>query len=489
MSVQRDKSAAWLRGPPGPKLAVPMRVRRLVRSIPRSTSLPHGSSRVGRLALATLAAASLPFVFANGCASSDEDGPPTYGPVVEAGTSDSSTAASDATANRDASAANDASRDTGLDTGLDGTSTTDARSTDAVADVARDVVVPPADAGCPSGYIAIAGGNTTAAFGALWNDGRFTPAISIGTSSASPPALLSAGTGFLAVFRASGTNLLSSAQATLTDWGQLSALGTVAAENVPTLALVGTEPNLVYRGTDSKFYRGAFTSNAWDSANEPVGIGGDQSFGPSGPASTAVGSELLFAQSGTDGHVYARKRVGTWQTPIQVSTEVADKQISPALSPLVGGTRDALAVWVNLQGHLLKYSTRSGSNWSAPADVYNMAPSNVAFSDLRVVVSPLAAGRAVLAYTGTDGNVYFSLFDGATQPTWSAPARVTTAANMSPTVPALAGGTCSSDAVLGFVDGSTGGVVKLTRLSGTSWTTPETVPQTNGTSFVAIATK
>ncbi|MFO0675447.1 MAG: hypothetical protein U0169_02860 [Polyangiaceae bacterium] len=432
------------------------------------------------------------------CATEGTESPPTFGPVVEAGASDGGT--------RDAATTDGRAGDGGA-TNLDASATTDATSADAGADARVDSGTPDAsrdasvdtgsasgsttvDAGCPDGVIAIVGGTVTTAFGAFWTNGNAAPATTIGTSTASTPAILASGSTFYTLFRTSGSNALRATEGTAGTWGTLANVGTSLVLDAPAMALVGTQPNVVYRGTDSKMYGGVYSGGAWNGAADPVGGSGTaQSFGPSAPVAMGGATELLVAQSGDNGHVYAQKRTTTWETATQISTEVADKAISPALSPLRGGPRDAMLVWVNQQGHTLKYATRSAGTWTTPASVYDL-PSNLAFSNYPVVVSALPAGRAVLAYRGTDDNLYFSVFDGATSPTWSAPARVTSAANMTPTVPSLAEGTCGSDAVLGFVDGTAGGLVKLTRFTGNgTWTPPEVVPQTNGTTFVAIATR
>jgi hypothetical protein len=269
-------------------------------------------------------------------------------------------------------------------------------------------------------------------------------------------------------------------------------VGTLAAGDAPALAVVGADVHLVYlakpvdASSDDKFFHGVYSNGAWDAADDPVGS--PQSFGERGPSAAGAGGNLVIAQSGTNGFLYDQTLSASWQAAIEHPTATLDPTYPPAITALSGGGADLMIVYLrsdngNDDRHLT-YTTRSGGLWSAPAEVYDM-PGNVAFSVSPVSVAPLSGGRAALAFLGTDGKGYFSLFDPSLPAPWTAPAPVDASAVLA-SPPQIASGICGADAVAAYV--TVGGSVEIATLSGGVWSSPEALQGAPRSTYAAIAT-
>ena len=85
---------------------------------------------------------------------------------------------------------------------------------------------------------------------------------------------------------------------------RMSSVGTGDASateyGTPGLAALGSNAELVYEGTNNKYYHGVYSGSAWGAANDPVGGSGSmQDYGPTLPAAAVVG-EL---EAGVAGHI------------------------------------------------------------------------------------------------------------------------------------------------------------------------------------------
>ena len=119
------------------------------------------------------------------------------------------------------------------------------------------------------------------------------------------------------------------------------------------------------------------------------------------------------------------------------------------------------------------YATRSSGTWSTPATI----PSALAAAP--VALAALPGGDAVLAFHGTNDQLYYSTYSGGS---WSAVAPL-----LSPNVgvvgsPALARGIGGDVAEIAFVESD--GAAYHSRYAGGSWSTPVAI---GGSSLAGIA--
>ncbi len=435
-------------------------------------------------ALAAIAAVGV------GCAQGQ--GPQSHGPAFR---DDASVPAPDAGNGVDAPAEASALPDTGsdahpeagsVDSGSGDSQTVDSgvvdapgaldSSVDAASDSARADSAAPGDGSACSATIAVVGGSSTTAFGATSYGAAWSVSSLTGTA-ASNPALAAVPGGFHAVFRAANNALQYSTFATV--WSTPLPIGTAITIDLPSVALVGPDLHLVYRGTDSKFYHGTYASNAWDTASDPVSAGGVQSFGPSAPSAASAAGDLVIAQDGSDGTLYDQSWSGSWQAASQHANALVGT-VAPSLVAGNGGTYDLFVVFVHQGDFKLYWSGRTGGAWSAPALVDPNA-----YTSYPVALAALPSGRFVLVYEGSNQSPYFSLFDPASG-AWSAPAGLVGAplpVVLSP--PAVAPGVCGADAVAIYSDGAG---VEVVTLSAGTWTTPSPIGGTAGSTYAAVAT-
>jgi len=373
----------------------------------------------------------------------------------------------------------------------------DAGGTDALAvadatnDVAGDVASladAPADTteagddAC-TGAVAVVGGTvagaSTIAFGATLLQGGSWAVSSLATNVGSPPALAAVPGGFVAVF-VDATGHLDYATSSWS-WSSPAAVAGVSAKGSPSLAGVGTTLHLVYQGTDGKYEHGTYTAGTgWDMANDPIGGATKQGFGPSAPVAASVAGDLLIAYGGQNGFVYDETwSAGAW-APDDEHASATVELLSPALVALQGGTSDALIVYV-APDTTIHWTSRSAGAWSAPALV-----SATAFTDASPSLAPLSGGRAVMAFLGTNGLPYFSVYQPASTPPWSTPAAIAASTTALVSPPSVAPGVCGDDAVAALPEAAG---VAVVRYAGGAWLSPTVLPGTAGMTYAAVATQ
>jgi hypothetical protein len=348
------------------------------------------------------------------------------------------------------------------------------------------------DAGAPNdtaciGKLVLLGGNAGGLYGAHYKGaGKFTVVSNsgAGASLSGPPAIVPlAGGGFGAVYRDATSALFA-----MTYTGAFSTparVGVVVASDAPTLAALGANLHLLYRGGDGKHYRGLFSAGAWDAADTAVTSASVQSFGPSSPTVAVLpGDALTIAYAGADQMLYRQTLTSTPTTAVpQIGTTIAT--VRPELVAMVDGPRDALVVYASAGDYKLRSTARDAQTklWSDPI----LIDPNAYTSEV-ISLAPMTRGRAMLVYKGANGKPYFSVYDpgaGAPSP-WSVLAELVTGAN--PTVassPAVALGACGEDAVAAFAQDN-GGVAVLRYLGG-AWTAPAMVPGLLNFTSVGIA--
>ncbi len=376
----------------------------------------------------------------------------------------------------------------GKDSGQDGTVGDGGPTSDVAVDAPADgaLLDAPPDAPACGSTTVILGGNGSSLFGGGGGGSAALVTATLPGSVADRIAVAPYGTGFVAALRATGGALESTVFTT--SWADPAPIAARTARDAPALASIGAVVHLVYQsndadaGVDYKYFHGQYASDAWDSADDPVGGGGNsQSYGPRAPGAAAVGTDLVIAQAGDNSVLYDQTWSSTWQAAHGQNAAAIQKDIPPTIVALTGGSADLMIAYMRDGDYKIMSVTRSGGTWSAPVLV-----NTTAYANDPVAVAPMAGGKAILVFRGTDMKPYFSLYDG--QGAWSAPAAVV--AQSSPTVastPSVATGVCGDDAVIAYA--ANGGGVELVHLQGGAPLPPVQVSGTTGAQFVAVATR
>jgi hypothetical protein len=375
--------------------------------------------------------------------------------------------------------------------GADGGGTDAPLVTDATNDVASDASTPvdaPADttdagADACTGAVAVVGGTvagaSTIAFGATLLQGGTWTVSSLATNVGSPPAIAATPGGFVGAFVDANGQLEYATSSW--SWSSPAGVAGVSAKGSPSLALVGTPVHLVYQGDDGKYYHGTYSAGSgWDAADDPIGGAAKQGFGPGAPVAANVAGDLVIAYGGQDGFLYDETwSAGAWAPDDEHATATVGL-LSPAIVALQGGTSDALIAYVATDT-TIHWTSRTAGAWSAPALV-----SATAFTDASPSLAALDGGRAVMAFLGTNGLPYFSLYQPASTPLWSTPAAIGTSATTLVSPPSVAPGVCGDDAVA-VLTGSAG--VAVVRYAGGAWLPPTVLPGTAGMTYASVASQ
>jgi hypothetical protein len=367
--------------------------------------------------------------------------------------------------------------------GSDGGGTGDAATDDASDDA-------DGGAGCATGTVAVlAGGSTTLTASVQERSGAWS-STTLGTATVkSKPALAAFGTGFLGVVHDT-TDALATVRYT-TSWSAPAALGMAGVKGGPSLSVAGTSAHLVYSaggGADRFFWSGVHDGSNWDAAGTRVSSDGtqaNQSFGTISAGLAAVGSDVVFAENGTNEKLYVRPFSGTWGASKQVAdvdTQGGALETTPELVAH-DGAFDLAVIYVRKTTRQLAYATRAvasnpNKDWVDGGIFHALATTAEKFSVARI--SPTTM---LVAFRGQDGNGYYATGTiSGTTIAWTAAQAVGGAVS---STPAVARGVCGDDAIVAFAQG---GAVRATRLRGTTWTAPETIAGAAG-SFVAVATR
>ncbi|MDB4995479.1 MAG: Tetratricopeptide 2 repeat protein [Myxococcaceae bacterium] len=405
-------------------------------------------------------------LFVAACSSDEESG--THGPTF----GDAGDAKADGTTSGDGGASDASSGDAGGgDAGEDATQ---------------------ADGGCSTGAIAVVGGGGSAnAFASIaTGSGAFTTSSLTGGSGTigSPVSVTAFGNGFAAVAR------VDTLRATIFDgntWSGLTAVGAIGTSDMPALAALGTKLHVVYSGptgdaaVDHKYFHGTYVTS-WDAATDPVVSAGAQDFAPRGPSAATIDGKVVIAEAGDDTNVYAHAWSGGWETVVNATATApapkAAKDVTPRIVALQGSAAgDAMIVFVRSGDFKISSMIRTALGaWLTPVVVDTNA-----FTTEGVSAAALPGGKVIVVWRGTDTKPYYVLFNGTT---WSPPTPFFTSAQPSLNgIPQVARGICGDDAVVAYAEASAS--AKVTRLRGSSWSTPEALTGSSGAGEVGIATR
>jgi len=347
----------------------------------------------------------------------------------------------------------------------------------------RDGAAPDAeasiDAGCKSTAAIVAGG-ASGIFAATWSSAGWSAPQPLAGGTSSAPAVAWDGAAWLAALRSTDDAMLSTRKSGAS-WSSLAPIGSATTQGAPALVTLGTTTHLVYWGSNGKFYHGAFSAGAWDSASDPVGGASRQSFGLCAPTATSQGGSFTIVQSSTDSNVYAQDWSAGWApaSPLSAAFD-AKTTASPRIVTLSGG--DTLVVFSH-SDDLLLFSRRRGSSWEPATALHVDLGGASAISPGPVALVALPNDAAELVFVGGDGKPYASLYPGVAP--WSPPAQLAVPALAS--TPSIATGVCGDDAILAYAT-SDGSVATMTLHAGT-WSAPSPISGISGASFVTIATR
>lgn len=345
-----------------------------------------------------------------------------------------------------------------------------------------------AAAPCTSGTIAVLAGNDGALTGAVQEkNGAWATAAIAGGAAKSKPALVAFGGGFLGVTHGTGDALQSTTYAG--SWSAAASFGNAGVKGAPSLAVAGTKAHVVYAagaGANRDFAHGIHDGTSWNAATAQVGP--PLSFGTVSAGLAAVGSEVVFAENGSDQGLYVRSFETSWSSSAAVNgagTVGSTFAGTPELITVEGTFDLVLAYTDNNPSKGIAFATRDDSapkSWKNGGNIANASTTE------KLASASVGPFTVLLTFRGEDGKGYY------TQGTmglnndvrWSTVQPIGGGAAFAvDSTPAVAKGVCGDDAVVAY---ASGGVVRVTRLRGTTWTPAETVGGATG-SRVAIATR
>jgi hypothetical protein len=328
------------------------------------------------------------------------------------------------------------------------------------------------DAAATSTVLVLAGSPTGMLAGELDVGGTWkTTTLSGATSFAPALTMTSTGAG-VGVFCSSTGGLLTTTLWTSgVGWQIPSAIssGAIARAQPSIDATGGTTAHTTYQDGSYQFWYAAYSAGGW-SAPQAIASSGSQSYGPVPAAIAARGADATVAfidgQSPSVNYAAQQDLVGgTWRARADL-VGPESITIEPSLIALNVGP-ELMIVFAQQNGQIL-FATRTGGFWGAPAAITSALTGNP------VGLASLPNGGAILAFRGTDTNLYWSIYASGS---WSTVAPFQTA-NLSITgSPAVTHGVSGDVAEIAFVDN--GGHAKASSLSGGVWHAPTLLGGTN----------
>jgi hypothetical protein len=267
-------------------------------------------------------------------------------------------------------------------------------------------------------------------------------------------------------------------------WGAPAAITAAAvARSQPSVdATGGTTSHVIYQDSGYDYWYLAYTGT-WTSQPQALGLAGNQNYGPVAATIAARGANATAGF--IDGHApnvnYAAAADltgGAWQAQVDPGPS-GNFNIPATIIPLDAGA-DLMMVYVQcvdsgcFNTSQIYFMTRTSGTWTSPVAVTNALTLN------QVALAPLPSGGAILAFRGTDTNLYWSVYASGAWSTVAAFASPNVAVDTTPAVTHGIGGDVAEMAYL------SGGQAFHARLTGTTWSAPVLVGGT-GLNGVAIA--
>jgi hypothetical protein len=217
---------------------------------------------------------------------------------------------------------------------------------------------------------------------------------------------------------------------------------------------------VIYQDASYHYWFLGYTS-AWTQA-QAVGTATNQSYGPVPATIAALGANATAAfidgeSPNVNYAAEADRTGGAWGAQADLAGPES-YTISPVIVPMSGGP-ELMMIFVQ-QSTQIMFITRTSGVWSTPAAVTS------ALTGDRVALAPLPGGGAILAFRGTDTNLYWSVYSSGA---WSTVAPFASPNVAVDTSPAVTHGIGGDVAEMAYVSG---GVAYHARLSGSTWAAP-----------------
>ena len=270
-------------------------------------------------------------------------------------------------------------------------------------------------------------------------------------------------------------------------WTPPQQLGTVNGTFKPAITASGVTAQAVYTDfLNNHLHYAAFSGNAWNPSDEPVGGSAQQASTFIGSSIVAIGGNATVAYpSAPSDMVTTSDRIGgTWGSPeaLPRSTNVGP----PAIVALTSGPE--LMLVVPTQGPSLASFTRTAGVWSGEVQIPTSVPAP------SVALLALPGGDALLVAPGSDHKLYWAHYSAGS---WTALTALPIPSNIpvSAAIPSLAAGVFGDIAELVFLEDRLlvgpfpGGGLHM-RYSTSGWSVPIVMSSVSGSlgmSGVAIA--
>jgi hypothetical protein len=248
-------------------------------------------------------------------------------------------------------------------------------------------------------------------------------------------------------------------------WSAFADLGpTVTTQGAPAVIAAPTGGVwALFHGFDFNHYFAAYDLTTWSPPAEPTGASGARA---GALARNGLNPMMVFSR-GLPNELYARERVGTWGGDQMLDVPAGfDFNVSPTVTNLTDNT--LVAAWV-APGGQVRVSFRTAGAWR-PAENVPMC-----LASGRVALTRLSDTQAMIAFRGTDNNLYVTQSTGTS---WSTPTRLATGIMGSP---ALARGIGGASVEVVYLSA---GVAQHLRFMGGTWIGPRTI---GGTGLVSVA--
>jgi hypothetical protein len=272
-------------------------------------------------------------------------------------------------------------------------------------------------------------------------------------------------------------------------WSALTQIhGTDVTRGKPAIAVEGATAHVVYQDAASNLQHESYSAGTWAAGPTPVAPAGVAACGPSPGvlAPLASGVSLVYVDGNCPGSdlndlLNTDLTSGGWQAFKNMANNpvaAANTYPTAALAAPLSGSPELVIAYSVVGASQIQGAYRVNGSWNSYSGITGVQ------SNDELAMAPLASGSgAVLAYRGTDGNLYTTLFTGS----WAAPAFPFGSATAIAGPPAVARGIGTATAEMAYINNN--GALFHTRLISGAWTTPVAVAM-NLTGFgnVAIAT-
>jgi hypothetical protein len=314
----------------------------------------------------------------------------------------------------------------------------------------------------------LAGSATNLLGGAFHPGGTWTTStFGAGTNSGTSLTVNSAGVG-VGAYTSPGGNVVNYTTWSGTAWSAPAAInaGAVAMGQPFLDAAGGATAHLTYQDNTFHFFYLAYSGGSWSLTPQSIG----SNYGPVPATIAARGADATVAftdgQSAMVNDVAAADLTGgSWQARVD-ATGPESFSVPAVIIPLSSGP-ELLMVFEQNNGPQMMFATRTLGTWSAPTALPNCLTND------RPALAPMPNGGAILAFRGTDTNLYWALYAGGA---W-APVQPFTAGGVSVTVPpAVTHGVGGATAEIAYgVHQANADQVLVARLFGAAWSAPTMV--------------